>query len=120
MSAGSESVVLFVLPYSVSHLISSAGLITQQMGTECSVTKTEKKQTHGWIMLQHVHVCVRVHSDSTLEQHQFLSLSCVCPALCAYDLCITPVLIRHLDKFNSVNVELSNTWWYVLTFYNLI
>ena len=58
----SMCVVLRLLPYSVRDLISSAGLITQQMGTECSVTKTKTNPQLDYASAC-VYVCVCVLSD---------------------------------------------------------
>ena len=57
-------VVLCLLRYSVRDLISSADLISQQMGTECSVIKTK---TNPQLDYGSACACVCVHVPGQIE-----------------------------------------------------
>ena len=105
-------------PYSARDLISSAGLITQQMGTECSVTKTKTNpQLDYGSACVCVCVCVHVSSQTLIwflnrfpsvvipGRLSFLSLGLSTLGPC--DPCIQPVLISHL---NTLLIVLTWSW----------
>lgn len=121
-----ERVGLLLPPYRVRDLISCAGLITQQMGTECSVTKTK---TNPQLDYGSTCACVCVHVSCWTEPLWFLNrflgvlvqssaalhlptpppvaISVRLSTLGPRDPCIPPVLISHL---NTILIVLTWTW----------
>ncbi len=94
VSARSACVVLCPLSYSVRDLISGAGLITQQMGTECSVTKTK---TNPQLDYGSVCVCVRPHM-------------CVHVCLCPVRLSSSDLIVKQIPKCVVIRVQQSSSF----------